>query len=367
MSIFKVEVVEIDSIQKHPNADRLSVCQVKGWNVITQLDAYKPKDICIYVPIDSILDIKLESFLFPPDSKITLEKSRVKTIKIRGAISQGMIIPLNDPWMLSQYPKLRKAKVGDDVKDILGISKYEPPAPPVFMRGSGQAKQGNHPDFHKYTDIENFKNYPDLFVPGEEVYITEKLHGTNMRAGNLSPAKDSWIRKILRFFRLISETELCYGSRNMQLQGKFNQKTYYSKNVYAFFAKTLLPKLQKGEIIYGEIVGDGIQKNYKYGCKQNEWKFFAFDVKKDGQYLDHDDFLKFCREREIEFVPLLYKGPFDIEKAKELTKGDSKIGGQKIREGVVIRPVKETNTIMGRKILKLISDEYLLKNNSDWH
>lgn len=373
MSTLKVEIVKIDDVQKHPNADRLDLVVVKGWNVVAGREdpgtepRYKKGDIVIYIPIDSVLDPKLETFLFPPGSKITLEKSRVRTIKIRKAVSQGMVIDIC-PELIKMYPKLAKVREGEDVTAILGIVKYEPPAPPVTMRGMAVSKKKSNPYFDKYTDLENFKNYPDLFKEGELVSITEKLHGTSHRMGKLPTSASTLWKKFLKFLRLLPEFEYVYGSRSRQLQDVMNQKVYYSKNVYCMIFNQYKSKISNNEVVYGEIVGDGIQDGYMYGCKQGEWKFFAYDVKIDGKWLDREEFVEYCKSRDIPMVPTLYEGPFSIEKSKSLAKGDSTIGGQKVREGVVIKPMKEENSyVVGRKVLKLINDDYLLRNNTDFH
>lgn len=371
MSSLIVEVVQIDNVEKHPNADRLDLLQVKGWNVVAAKGQYGKGDACVYVPIDSVLPEKLESFLFPPDSKVKLSKSRVKTIKLRGAFSQGMCIALTDE-LFKLYPALEKAKVGEDVAATLGITKYEPPAPSYQSNPNRKGKAPrNNPNFTKYTDIENFKHYPNLFNSETLVYVTEKLHGTSARYGVFPTHAGTIWKKILKFFHLLPKHEFCYGSRNLQLQAPGNKgKIYYSSDVYGKIAKQedIAAKLLPGEAIYGEIVGDGIQKNYSYGCKAGEHKFFAYDVQVDGRWLDPVDFRAFCKERGFEPVPMLYLGLWDKEIADKLRQGDSEVGGQKIREGVVIKPATETfNPMFGRVVAKFINDEYLLKDNTEWH
>ncbi|HEY9792105.1 MAG TPA: RNA ligase (ATP) [Candidatus Obscuribacterales bacterium] len=366
MSTLKVEVVTIDDVQKHPNADRLDCLIVKGWNVVAA-KGHVPGEKVAYVPIDSILPPPLEAHLFPPDSKVKLSKSRVRTIKLRGAISQGMIIPLDD--LINFDPEFSEARVGDDLTARLGITKYEPPedSVPDHMRPHHSPKLSN-PWFRKYTDIEHFKNHNRLFEPGEHVYITEKLHGTSARYGMLPTAPRKWWQKLLKFLHLLPDHEFCIGSRNVHLQAQGN-KCFYDSNVYAKMAKfhRLADVLQPGEILFGEIVGDGIQKGYTYGCRQGEHDFYAYDVMINGEYLDAPDFVKWCDLRHIPRVPVYYWGVFD-DALKGLAKGDSVIGGQKVREGIVIKPSIERNTHMGRKVLKLINEDYeLAKDNSDFH
>lgn len=371
MSDFKVPVARIDQIVKHPNADRLVCCQIAGWTVIASTDSgHAPGDLVIYIPIDSILPPKLEAYLFPIGSKITLSKSRVKTIKIRQGVSQGMIVKLTDD-LVRMYPRLiSRWGVGEDVAEILGITKYEPPANSIPNQMRGKQVSKNNPLFKRYTDINHLKWYPNAFEIAEPVDITEKLHGTSARYAVLPAVADTWWKKVLKFFKLLPKNEFCYGSRHIQLQNKvLNKKLFYDCDVYAKIARqeNLREKLEPGLTLYGEIVGDGIQGGYSYGCKQGEHKFYAYDLAVDGKYVSPHELRTYCKGMGIETVPSLYQGPFLPPVLDELRKGDSTVGGQKVREGIVVKPAEETVGWMGRKVFKFINDDYLLKDQTDFH
>lgn len=363
MSTLKVEVVEVEEVLDHPNADRLEIVKVKGWYCVVGKEQYNVGDLAVYFPIDSIIPQELEEKIFGPDSKIRLSKSRVRTIKIRQAISQGLLVSFDT---LGLKPEAK----GSDLTSKLGVTKFEPTTP-VTMRGKQTSRKETNPYFFKYTDIENYKNYPNRFVEGEEVVVTCKIHGSSERAGWVPCVADTWWKKVKQFFGLLPEWDFVYGSRNVQLHNKFRD------NIYAEIVDkyNLKEKLKYGECLYGEVYGDGIQKGYTYGCGPNERKFVAYDLKRgissDGQtgYVDSDELFKWCEENDVPHVPVLYRGPFNYEKAKALTEGDSVLcPEQKVREGVVIKPEHETYDHMGRKVLKLISDEYLLnKENTDFH
>src|SRR3954471_2110828 len=96
MSTHKAPVVEIQQIITHPNADRLEVALIEGWQVVIGKGNFKQGDLALYIPVDSVLPESLETRLFPPDSKIKLNKHRIRSIKIRSMMSQGMLIPLSD-------------------------------------------------------------------------------------------------------------------------------------------------------------------------------------------------------------------------------------------------------------------------------
>jgi RNA ligase (TIGR02306 family) len=364
-----VEVVTVDDVVKHPNADRLEIAKVKGWYCVTGYGTFNKGDLAVYIPIDSVLPPQLESVLFPPDSKIKLTNSRVKTIKIRGAVSQGLLV---HPVTVLPATHTR-VKVGDDVKEQLGITKYEPP---VFMNAHSATRfprPKQNPNFHKYTDIENYKNYPDVFNNEDLVYVTEKIHGTNFRCGWVEFYPYTLWGKIKKFLRLAPKYEFVYGSHNVQLQHKFAPTTFYATNVYYEAVKkySLKEQLRPGEVLYGEIYGDGIQKGYTYGCKAGERKLVVFDIQQDKTYLSLQDAFSRVRKLELDFVPILHKGKFDINLIKEkFVKGPSvMVPSEPVREGVVIKPVTETtDPMIGRKILKLINDDYyLLPDNTDNH
>mgnify|MGYP001617660490 CR=1 FL=1 len=90
MSTFKVSIEKVVKVDNHPNADKLDIIQVLGWNLITAKNNFKEGDLCIYFPIDSILSSLVEIKLFGEGSKIKLSNHRIRTIKLRGAISQGL-------------------------------------------------------------------------------------------------------------------------------------------------------------------------------------------------------------------------------------------------------------------------------------
>lgn len=364
MSDLIVKVVKIKEVLKHPNADRLDLVSIDGWQCVGQRDFYKVGDLVVYIPIDSILSVETEAKLFGPDSKIKLHKSRVKTIKIRGAISQGMLADLPGLGL----PALAE---GTDVTKKLGITKYEPPAastPGIMNVGKVRKKKVNNPNFKEYGGLDNFKNYNKLFEPGELVVITEKIHGTNFRCGLVKNDANTLWRKFLKFIGRLPEHEFVFGSNKVQLQRQPRKKTYYDENVYAKTALPLAKLFKPGEVLYGEIYGSGIQKDYAYGCAEGEQRLAVFDLVIDGVYQDHDTVASWCRDKGLLMVPELYRGVWDEAVARSLTKGPSVLApSQKVREGNVIRTLTEQKCFLGRKMLKLVSDEYLLGDQTDHH
>jgi len=362
VSTHVVEVTSIVDVRPHPNADRLELATVKDWQCVVGKDTFKPGDPCVYIPIDSVLPQPVMDVIFS-GAKIK-PSPRVKTIKLRGAISQGIAVRPSELGV--------DAPIGKDVAKTLGITKYEPPEP-SFQGGTSTPKTGRsqtNPHFRKYTGIENAKNYRNVFEEGEHVIVTEKIHGTNFRAGYVPFHTDTVWKKVKKFFGMAPKFEFVYGSHNVQLQSKLLYTGFYDTNVYAEAVKKyrLQELLKPGEVVYGEVYGAGIQKGYTYGCAEGERKLALFDVMIDGKYLDPVAFEKFADARQLPRVPVLYRGPFDKDGVKALTVGDSVlVPTQKIREGVVCKPVVESATFIGRKVLKFISDAYLLGDQTDFH
>ncbi len=367
MSSIKSEILKIDSVEKHPNADRLDIVQIKdkGWQCIVAKDSFKSGDLCLYIPIDSLLPSLLEGDIFG-NSKIKLDNHRVRTIKLRGIISQGLTIK---PETAGIYVY----KEGEDVTTKLGITKYEPPAklPSIYGICNKIKKRYINTNFHKYIDIENIKNHPNLFKDDENVYISEKLNGTSFRCGWIKTEANTWWKKVKKFLGLLDPYEFIVGSRNVQLTYGNKNKIFYKENVYTIIAKQydLKNKLKNDEILYGEIIGDGIQTGYSYGCKNREVKLFAYDLMINNTWLNYKNFISLCYDKDIPVVPFLYIGPYSKSVVGFYTSGASLLcsDNQPIREGCVVKPIIEQISYLNRKILKSINSEYLLKDNSDFH
>lgn len=372
MSTLKVEVAQITDISVHPNADRLQIAQLNDWDwpVVIAKDSVKIGDKCVYLPVDAVLPEDLRIFLFPEDSKIKLTKSRIRSIKIRGALSQGMIVGLEKLKTFLNNSTPNTWNLGEDVSGILNITKYEPPEENIPSTRSGQPKKLRefNPNFSKYTNIENWKYYAkSVLTEGEMINITEKLHGTSARYGYVEKVKaegfKGFLQSLLWKIRPLSRFEFVVGSRNIEL--KEDSVDVYNKIA---LQENMRVKLRAGECIYGEIVGANIQKGYSYGCKPGEHKFYAYDVKVNGKYLNPREFLEFCIARNFTTVPQLYNGPFTKEIVEVHTNGDSTIGNQKVREGCVIKPEIDRVGSCGRVVLKSISEAYLLDDtNTDFH
>jgi len=372
-SDYKVPYTTILDVQPLTNSDRLELATVYGWQVVVAKGRYKIGSQVIYIPIDSILPENIETLIFPPDSKIKLSKSRVRQIRIRGAVSQGMII---DPSELASIVNLDRVSLESDLAEILNIQKFEPPIKYIQVAGSKkQTRLHETKNFHKYSGLGNIKWYPNMFKETDEVVIQEKLHGTNARAALLPFEPFTLWQKILKFLNLAPKYHKAYGSNNVDISAKLMYNGFYGTDVYGDMFKKIDAhnKLKVGETIFGEIIGPGIQKGYSYGLKEHY--FVLFDVKvlqEDGSqiWLNPDEVEQFAKERGFEMVPILYKGPYNKELAYKLTFGPSEYGdkSEKVREGIVIKKAKDYSIEGNKQAVKWISEDYLSNpDNTDDH
>ncbi|MGI4790696.1 MAG: RNA ligase family protein [Janthinobacterium lividum] len=231
---------------------------------------------------------------------------------------------------------------GLDVKEHYGITKYEPPV----KLGAGDAAP-SHPLFGEYTDVENLRNFPAVLTEGEEVVVTEKIHGTNCRLG-------------------LIEGELMAGSMSVrrtrpeQIADSIYWQPMESSGVQALLES--FGRSARQVILFGEVFGSRIQ-NLNYG-QIGVLGFRAFDLMVEGKYMDPDQFLSACMEFSVPTVPVLYRGPYALEAIKALSEGATTLGADHIREGVVVKPVQErTDPKVRRVCLKYIGDSYLFAKN----
>lgn len=379
LSDFKVQVVTIDEIVPHPNADRLLIAKVLGWQSIIPKGKFNVGDKAVYIPVDSILPPELEAKLFGVDAKIKLSKGRVKAIKIRSFISQGMIESFDNLGITGSLNKM----VGRDLAGELKIVKYEPPVPEFQKPGQAgpASKKKINPYFKVYSKFPRIENAPHMFDPEDDVVATEKIHGTNFRAGWVPFIANTFWRKIKAFFGLAPKWQFVYGSHYVQLSEKFLYDGYYEKNVYSEIVKKydLENKLPKGTVIYGEIYGASIQKGYTYSLKDSR-ALVVFDIqrlnnqekttiikdKTEMVYVDDAEFQATVHRLELPVCPEIFRGKFKDCNIDQLKQGPSVLDpNQKVREGTVVKTVIEHPVV--RKVAKIINPEYLLGDNTDFH
>lgn len=333
-----------------PNADAIERLKIMGWWVVAKKGEYRAGDRVIYCEIDSLLPERpeyefLRASCFKPaiqEGEVILQRAgfRIKTIKLRGQVSQGICFPV------SIIPSGASLEVGTDVTDLLEIIKYEPPVPV----GMGGRVKGAFPAFLPKTDETRIQVLEPLLdrYRGVTFYMTEKLDGSSMTA-----------------FLREGEFGLC--SRNQWLDETDDS------NVMVRLARVLdlpgkLAQIQQRfgfqPAIQGEVIGPGIQKN-KYKLTQVDLRIFnLLDI---GQYrlVDRPLFLEALSSVGLTGVPELGEIVLDhtIDQLVELSVGKSVLEQGAQREGIVFRPVSEQfdQDVGGRLSFKVINPQFLLK------
>lgn len=327
MSIHRVDVVPV-RLEKHSNADSLSVVRVSDYTVVVRTQDWIGRDIAAYIEPDYVVPADRSEFSFlaathKPINNNGITGYRIKVKRLRGVMSMGLLIPAPDG-----------AVIGDNVIDRLGVVRYEQPVP---LSTRGEAVAGPPGVHHKY-DVESAYRYKHLFVDGEPVIATEKVHGANAR------------------YTFVDGVMYC-GSRT-------EWKREDAGNIW-WKALNECPALQSfckanpGITVYGEVYGN--VQDLKYGAKNGQVWFVAFDLLRNGEWVDHNE----AREigHVLPWVPVIYHGPFG-DGLFELADGKSAVaaehGVDQIREGIVIKPLQErTNIEIGRTQLKIVSNAYL--------
>jgi len=323
VSTHKVEVVKLEKIDPHPNADKMELTQVYGWNCCIGKGQFKSGDLAGYIEPDSLIDVKVPEFGFLAPKAVPEKhggKVRIKVARLRGIVSQGLIIPARPHW-----------KLGDNVMEELGVEHYEPPLP---MSTGGESEK-SPPGYRPCYDVEGFYRYRHLFKPGELVVATEKIHGASAR--------------------------YCWAEDRLRAGSRTEWKKYDEKNLWWQAVKSCpwieeFCKANPDITLYGEAYGQ-VQK-FKYGIKSGA-RFRAFDLLRGNQWILHQE----AREigKGLEWVPIVYEGPFVEETLKTLAEGPSLVpGADHIREGIVVKPmVERTDPEVGRVQLKIVSNAYL--------
>lgn len=324
MSEFHVEVVRLGAIEKHPNADTLSITQVHGgYPVILRSGEYQPGDLAVYVPVDAVVPADDPRWAFLGEHR------RIKAKRLRGVFSMGLLTPADPSWT-----------EGQDVREALRIEKYEPP---IVGVAHGHTPDEADPGFLPcYTDIEGLRRWGGVLAQGEPVVITEKIHG--------ECARYVW-----------KDGRLWVGSRT-----RIKKQDPRSQWWRAAESLGLAEKLASvpGIAVYGE--SHGYTGGFPYGTARGNVSLRIFDALdiKTRRYLDYPEFVALCERLDIPTAPILHRGPWD-ESLRLLADGVSTLDPSHIREGIVIRPECERqHPRLGRVILKLHGEAFLTRKGA---
>ena len=337
---------KIKGINPIEGADAIELAVVDGWQVVVAKNVgHQVGDLVVYCEIDSFLPIEPEFEFLRKSSYKKMgdqEGFRLKTIKLRGQISQGLILPYS-VIPIAQFATAADLPEGMDVSEMLGIVKYEPPIPAQL---AGKVK-GSFPSFLRKTDEERIQNlekeYTEWALSSKhQFYATEKLDGSS-------------------FTCYIKNGEFGVCSRNMDLL-ETEDNTFWAV-ARKLDLENKLRSFGKNICFQGEMVGSGIQGNH-YNMKDQTVFFYNIFLIDEREYVGYDEFRNMLFDLDLACVPVLsypFNFPADSEAAfptvsalLRSAEGKSVLNDKVEREGLVIRSMDRTISF------KAISNKFLL-------
>jgi len=346
-------VEEVLNITEHPNADQLEIAHIGGWKVIVKKGEFQINDLAIFFEVDSFLPVE-ERYEFLRKSCLKHNDGRdgfrIKTIKLRGHISQGLLLPLKF------FPELAEKtfEAGEDISDLLNVVKYDTEIGSGGIHLGGQPK-GNFPNFIRKTDeprIENLRKYIHNYK-GILFEASEKIDGSSMTIF----FKDDMVR-------------VC--SRNLMYD--LDDSNAFSNMAAKMNIADVLKDINLNIAIQGELAGPGIQKNR---LKLNELQFFifnVFDINNQRYFTPKERhvFLNsigiYSKSKLIQHVPVIdyeisiFDECDDLNKIVKRSIRNSILTPEVYLEGIVY---KSHDKLCGDDIIsfKALNNEYLLKND----
>lgn len=350
----KVFVVPV-KLEKHPDADLLSIVHIDGYVVVVRTQDWVNEDRGAYIPPDNMVNISRPEFKFLDSGIMGREFERIKAKRFRGIMSQGLLVPVpkyitsvvinsNDQGVentniTTEY----EFEIGDDATEYFGVKRYESPVD-LKLNGGEQSPGPQRPGVN--YDIESWFKYSNVIPDDMLLVMTEKIHGTNARFtfqdGEMHVASRS-------FYRKKTDNNLYWKA--------LNENTWIEDFCRKF------PDV----VLYGEIYG--WVQDLKYGAQPGQIFFRAFDVYENGKFWNWDTFYNVVTESGTQpnrCVPVLgeilgkeLKAPGNLEKYMN---GKSTLFNKHVREGIVVKPIRELYDLrLGRVTLKAVSPEYLEK------
>lgn len=345
-------VQRVHTVAPIEGADFVVRLGILGWTLVSQKGNFNPNDLCVYFEVDSVLP-NIEEFKFlldglSPDNLTDAGRVskalRLKPKKLRKVISQGLALPLS---ALSRLLPSNVAE-GDDVTQLLGVTKYEPPEESTSLEA-----EGKFPFQIPKTDETRIQAVPELLneLRGITCYSTIKLDGQSLTFARILNTDGTVSNKVCTRNLALRDIE---GNHHWEMAKKLD----------------IFSKLPVNFAIQGEFVGPRIQKN-RLALKQNE--FFAFQIFDitNQKYLSFNKFKQKCLEWSVPMVPIEQESftlDHTVEQLLEMSEG--KYGSGFPREGLVIRPVEERASVIlqnyggacnGRASFKVINPHFLLK------
>ncbi len=388
MSDLHVPLTTVDDVRPHPNADKLDIAVVKGWQVVVGKDSLVKGYPVVFIPPDAVVSDEwaMKWGIYKPAADLNKgvdyrgKGGRIRAVRLRGEPSFGLVIAVD--FDLARDLAKAGFKSEDNVASFFGITKYVPPARPRRGVGGETDTLREYPLFYRYTDIENLRHNPTLF-DGLEVVITEKIHGANSRVGYIDGTAVAGSHRVQRKHPSLVRNEAeykayeaAYGQWHASLSWprrwwydtfggrppRFDINITTKPSVYwrpfeIDGVKAMLHalgRLHKQVILYGELYGPGVQA-LTYGVEQGKVAYAAFDLMIDGQYVEHETFEVLCRTFGIPIAPVLATGTATFDDLRQMAEGPTVLnGGPHLMEGIVVKALRGE-----RVVAKLVSDSFL--------
>ena len=381
------KIAELNPIE---GADAIEVATIDGWKVVVKKGDFQVGELAVYLEIDSWVPHELAPFLSKgstPREYNGVKGERLRTIKLRGQVSQGLLLPIHTVWTKHvDFHKFPEANtwdwqsdwtddevIGLDVTAILGIQKWEAP---LSAQLAGKAK-GNFPSFIPKTDQERIQNCFGEIQKKAKRFLTEKVwnaetqvleeHPVVVPADFKEPTYEVTMKldgSSMTIFRLDGELRVC--SRNLELKIDEENKD----NSFVAMALKIGHTVVNGMALQGELMGPGIQGNREGFTEHKFFVFDVFDIVKH-EYLNPQnrrDYIDMCHVNNgpgtpvagLYHVPVIAidaKAPNSVEEGLALAEGPSI--NHKIREGLVWKCNEDPSFSF-----KTISNQYLLKSET---
>jgi RNA ligase (TIGR02306 family) len=339
-----VTVRAISGLSGIPQAEAIEVAHVDGWDVVVKKGQFKSGDLAAYYEIDSFLPLRPEYEFLRKSSYKKLadgtEGFRLKTIRLRGQLSQGLLMPLSE--VCAAWDSLPCA--GDVITAELGVTKWEPSLP---VRVAGTAK-GNFPTalFPKTDElrIQNCTRIFDYMRRSKGWYGREKLDGTS-----ISMYWDG------------SSFGVC--SRNLELKEDDSHPAWAIAKEYDVAAFLAGSATRSCYALQGELIGPGVQKN-RYGRNTPEWRLFSVYNISAGCYVDEPEFMSVADGLGLPVCPLIYKMdylPGTVKEILALSEIKSAVFLGADAEGIVWRNYRDGEREYS---FKAINNNFLLKDGN---
>lgn len=367
-------VVIIDSLHPIEGADRIELAMVGGWQVVCQKGLYTAGCKAVYFEVDSLLPVSAEAFAFLAGSKNVVvngeQYARIKTIKLRKQLSQGILMPMKEMGAKDTAP------VDYDLTEKLGVLKYESQGEKT-MNGTVGSKGGSvslpFPSFIPKTDQTRLQNIPTMFNAardaGELFEKSFKLDGSSMtvysKDGVLGVASRNVgfrmqtenkgiVRTLKDYIAQVKQRGIRRAKIQTQLKADDNA---FTQMAFKSGVATALVQAKLNIAVQGEMVGPSIQKNFE-GVTENQFYVYDIYLIDEKRYMLPLERQVFCNRWSLKHVPLASDHPVtlpvDVATAILDADGPSGLNG-KYREGFVYKSMTRDFSF------KVISNAYLLK------